>query len=82
MNRALNRFSKSKSCMAPVIRDVLLGKSVDIPLINTQKTLSLSVPGLPELNHSQLSAIKAVLGSPISLIQGPPGTGKTVTSAT
>ncbi|WFD15392.1 ATP-dependent RNA helicase [Malassezia arunalokei] len=74
MNRALNRFSKSKSCMAPVIRDVLLGKSVDIPLINTQKTLSLSVPGLPELNHSQLSAIKAVLGSPISLIQGPPGT--------
>ena len=41
----------------------------------------LSVPGLPELNHSQLAALKAVLQRPLSLIQGPPGTGKTVTSA-
>lgn len=40
-----------------------------------------SVPGLPELNHSQIVAVKAVLESPLSLIQGPPGTGKTVTSA-
>ena len=41
----------------------------------------LNVPGLPELNHSQFSAVKAVLQKPLSLIQGPPGTGKTVTSA-
>lgn len=40
-----------------------------------------SVPGLPELNHSQIVAVKSVLESPLSLIQGPPGTGKTVTSA-
>eukprot|EP00762_Andalucia_godoyi_P002687 ANDGO_03276.mRNA.1 Regulator of nonsense transcripts 1 homolog len=41
----------------------------------------LSVPNLPELNHSQVAAIRAVLQRPLSLIQGPPGTGKTVTSA-
>jgi regulator of nonsense transcripts 1 len=40
-----------------------------------------SVPGLPELNPSQIQAIKTVLQQPLSLIQGPPGTGKTVTSA-
>ena len=40
-----------------------------------------SAPGLPELNHSQMFAVKSVLQKPISLIQGPPGTGKTVTSA-
>jgi hypothetical protein len=28
-----------------------------------------SVPGLPELNHSQLQAIKSVLQKPLSLIQ-------------
>merc|ERR1719336_1321499 len=41
-----------------------------------------SAPGLPELNHSQVRAVKSVLQQPLSLIQGPPGTGKTVTSAT
>lgn len=41
-----------------------------------------SAPGLPELNHSQLQAVRSVLQQPLSLIQGPPGTGKTVTSAT
>ena len=40
-----------------------------------------TAPGLPELNHSQMYAVKSVLQKPISLIQGPPGTGKTVTSA-
>ena len=41
-----------------------------------------SAPKLPELNHSQLHAVRSVLQQPLSLIQGPPGTGKTVTSAT
>lgn len=36
---------------------------------------------MPELNHSQVYAVKSVLQKPLSLIQGPPGTGKTVTSA-
>jgi regulator of nonsense transcripts 1 len=41
-----------------------------------------SAPGLPDLNQSQVDAIRSVLQKPLSLIQGPPGTGKTVTSAT
>lgn len=44
-------------------------------------TLSFSAPGLPDLNHSQVYAVKTALQRPLSLIQGPPGTGKTVTSA-
>jgi superfamily I DNA and/or RNA helicase len=39
-------------------------------------------PNLPDLNRSQVSAVKHALQRPLSLIQGPPGTGKTVTSAT
>ncbi|KAH8918063.1 P-loop containing nucleoside triphosphate hydrolase protein [Atractiella rhizophila] len=41
----------------------------------------VSAPNLPDLNHSQVYAVKSVLQKPLSLIQGPPGTGKTVTSA-
>ena len=41
----------------------------------------MSAPNLPDLNHSQLYAVKSVLQKPLSLIQGPPGAGKTVTSA-
>lgn len=43
--------------------------------------IRFSAPNLPELNHSQVYAVKSVLQKPLSLIQGPPGTGKTVTSA-
>lgn len=48
---------------------------------NTFPCFRFSVPNLPELNHSQVYAVKSVLQKPLSLIQGPPGTGKTVTSA-
>lgn len=41
-----------------------------------------SAPNLPELNRSQVYAVKHSVQRPLSLIQGPPGTGKTVTSAT
>jgi hypothetical protein len=30
----------------------------------------LTAPGLPELNHSQVQAVKSVLQAPLSLIQG------------
>jgi regulator of nonsense transcripts 1 len=45
------------------------------------QTYTFAAPGLPELNHSQVFAVKSVLQQPLSVIQGPPGTGKTVTSA-
>lgn len=59
----------------------LLGHEVDPQVLRTQMPKRFTAPGLPELNHSQMAAVKAVLQKPLSLIQGPPGTGKTVTSA-
>jgi regulator of nonsense transcripts 1 len=59
----------------------LLGHELEPQSLRTQMPKRFSAPGLPELNHSQMYAVKSVLQKPISLIQGPPGTGKTVTSA-
>ena len=59
----------------------LLGHEVEPQSLKTQMPKRFSAPGLPELNHSQMYAVKSILQKPISLIQGPPGTGKTVTSA-
>jgi regulator of nonsense transcripts 1 len=50
-------------------------------MIRTILPKRVSAPNLPDLNHSQIFAVKSVLQKPLSLIQGPPGTGKTVTSA-
>ena len=55
---------------------------VEDVVLKCQLPKRFSAPGLPELNHSQVYAVKTVLQRPLSLIQGPPGTGKTVTSAT
>lgn len=61
----------------------LLGHAVEpLALRVPLPAKGLSAPNLPELNHSQLHAVRSVLTQPLSLIQGPPGTGKTVTSAT
>ena len=70
----------SKQFNAPLHR--LLGHEVAAAPMKTQMPKKYSVPGLPELNGSQINAVKSVLQKPLSLIQGPPGTGKTVTSAT
>lgn len=59
----------------------LLGHELEPQVLRTQMPKRFSAPGLPELNHSQMAAVKSVLQKPLSLIQGPPGTGKTVTSA-
>ncbi|KAI3388588.1 hypothetical protein SNEBB_003801 [Seison nebaliae] len=41
-----------------------------------------SIKGLPQLNPSQIAAVKDALNNDCTLIQGPPGTGKTSTSST
>ena len=71
-----------RSCLPCVFQyHKLLGHEVEPQVLRTQMPKRFSAPGLPELNHSQMYAVKSVLQKPLSLIQGPPGTGKTVTSA-
>lgn len=60
----------------------ILGRETEDVVLKCNLPKRYSAPGLPELNHSQVYAVKTVLQRPLSLIQGPPGTGKTVTSAT
>merc|ERR1712146_755287 len=83
MNEALLDFENEESSVSGYLYYKLLGKNIpDQEFKDVEMPRTYSVPGLPEINHSQLSAIRSVLPKPLSLIQGPPGTGKTVTSAT
>ena len=81
MQTALKTFAVDDTSVSGFLYHRLLGHDVEQQALKTVVPARLSVPGLPELNHSQLAALKAVLQRPLSLIQGPPGTGKSVTSA-
>ncbi|KAM7537063.1 hypothetical protein Aperf_G00000067545 [Anoplocephala perfoliata] len=80
MKAAVNGIASKK--VDDYIRQRVLGHPVEEMVLNCNLPRRYSVVGLPELNHSQVYAVKTVLQRPLSLIQGPPGTGKTVTSAT
>jgi len=82
MQLAMKTFAVDEMSVSGYIFHKLLGHEVAVAPMKTQMPKKFHVPGLPELNHSQVTAIKTVLSTPLSLIQGPPGTGKTVTSAT
>ncbi len=47
----------------------LLGHDLEPQPVRTQMPKRFSAPGLPELNHSQMYAVKSVLQKPLSLIQ-------------
>lgn len=82
MQFAMKTFAIDEQSVSGYIFHRLLGHEVAAAPMKTQLPKKFSVPGLPELNGSQINAVKSVLQKPLSLIQGPPGTGKTVTSAT
>lgn len=82
MQMAMKTFAVDELSVSGYIFHKLLGHEVAVAPMKTTLPKKFSVPGLPELNSSQINAIKTVLSTPLSLIQGPPGTGKTVTSAT
>ncbi|KAJ9632060.1 ATP-dependent RNA helicase [Taxawa tesnikishii (nom. ined.)] len=82
MQHAMKTFAIDEMSVSGYIFHRLLGHEVAAAPMKTQMPRKYSVPGLPELNGSQINAVKSVLQKPLSLIQGPPGTGKTVTSAT
>ena len=82
MTDALKAFESDETSLTAFLYHRLLGHAVEAQSIRGVLPKRFSVQGLPELNHSQVSAVKNVLQKPLSLIQGPPGTGKSVTSAT
>lgn len=81
MQSALKTFAVDESSVSGYIYHRLLGHDVEPQVLKCQMPKRFSVDNMPELNWSQVQAIKTVLQQPLSLIQGPPGTGKTVTSA-
>ena len=81
MQNGLKTFAVDDTSVSGYLYHMLLGHEVEPQTLRVSLPRQFSVPGLPELNHSQFNAVKAVLQKPLSVIQGPPGTGKTVTSA-
>lgn len=81
MQAALRTFALDDKAVSPTLYQALLGHAVEPGTVAGPSHRSLSTPGLPQLNPSQLLALRTTLSRPLSLIQGPPGTGKTVTSA-
>ncbi|KAL7744743.1 hypothetical protein ACLKA6_007049 [Drosophila palustris] len=86
MTRALRHFAMDRNSVSNFIYARLLGHGradgSDEVLFRGPQPKLYSAPHLPDLNRSQVYAVKHALQRPLSLIQGPPGTGKTVTSAT
>lgn len=86
MTRALRHFAMDRNSVSNYIYARLLGHGradgSDEILFRGPQPKLYSAPHLPDLNRSQVYAVKHALQRPLSLIQGPPGTGKTVTSAT
>lgn len=77
----MKNFAVDETSVSGYIYHRLLGHELEPQTLKCVLPKNFSAPGLPELNHSQITAVKTVLQRPLSLIQGPPGTGKTVTSA-
>jgi regulator of nonsense transcripts 1 len=82
MQAALKTLAIDENSVSAYIYHKLLGHEIEDTVMKCNLPKRFSVPGLPELNHSQVLAVKTVITRHLSLIQGPPGTGKTVTSAT
>ncbi|KAI7340862.1 upf1 regulator of nonsense transcripts [Hortaea werneckii] len=82
MQHAMKTFAIDEMSVSGYIFHRLLGHEVAAAPMKVNMPRKFSVPNLPDLNGSQINAVKSVLQKPLSLIQGPPGTGKTVTSAT
>ncbi|KAL7299967.1 hypothetical protein TKK_0007283 [Trichogramma kaykai] len=82
MQQALRKFAVDDSAVSAYIYHRLLGHEIEDAVYRVSHPKHYSAPNLPDLNRSQVYAVKQTLQRPLVLIQGPPGTGKTVTSAT
>lgn len=74
MEKALKKVTKASSNRLAELRDILLGYR------QAQELPPLPHLELPNLNESQISAVKQIIATQdISIVHGPPGTGKTTT---
>ena len=64
-------FAVDEHSVSAYIYHKLLGHEMEEVVMKTSLPKRFSAPGLPELNHSQVYAVKTVLQRPISLIQVP-----------
>ncbi|KAF2538046.1 hypothetical protein F2Q68_00020260, partial [Brassica cretica] len=77
----MKNFAVDETSVSGYIYHQLLGHEVEAQMVRNTLPRRFGVPGLPDLNASQINAVKSVLQKPINLILGPAGTSKTVTSA-
>ena len=76
MEKALKTFVLKENALSTQIFHRILGRTQPSTEEKKRNFEHVIPPNLPDLNHSQLNAVKQVLSKPVSLIQGPPGTGK------
>lgn len=69
MQAAMKTFAVDEHSVSAYIYHKLLGHEMEEVIMKTSLPKRFSAPGLPELNHSQVYAVKTVLQRPISLIQ-------------
>uniref|UniRef100_A0A7S2PGC9 Upf1 domain-containing protein n=1 Tax=Zooxanthella nutricula TaxID=1333877 RepID=A0A7S2PGC9_9DINO len=82
MQSGMRTFAVDDTSVSGYLYHKLLGHDVEPQTLRSQPPRHFTAPNLPQLNHSQVYAVRKSMQSPLNLIQGPPGTGKTVTSAT
>ncbi|KAG8100974.1 hypothetical protein GUJ93_ZPchr0293g2867 [Zizania palustris] len=76
MQGAMKTFAVDETSVSGYIYHHLLGHEVEHQIIRNTLPRRFGAPGLPELNASQVLAVKSVLQKPVSLIQGHLAQGK------
>lgn len=70
MQLAMKTFAVDEQSVSGYIYHKLMGHDAAPPqVLRTQMPKRVSAPNLPDLNHSQMYAVKSVLQKPLSLIQ-------------
>ena len=69
MQAAMKTFAVDETSVSGYIYHRLLGHEVEMQSIRAIAPKKFSAPGLPELNPSQISAVKNVLQKSLTLIQ-------------
>lgn len=69
MQAALRKFAVDETSVSAYIYHKLLGHEVEDVIMRNQLPKQFSAPNLPELNRSQVYAVKHAMQRPLSLIQ-------------